>query len=109
MSTKHNKDGERLSRRDRRKKIRRSFVYQVRRWLRRGVAVQRTKTVLGWLASMVLLVCGGLLMLVYLAGADAGLLPTPWPRVVAVVGGITVGGLSLWLAVSGSLKRANRR
>jgi hypothetical protein len=68
----------RLSRYQRRKLIRRSFPYRARRWLQKSVMVRRIRSIAGWLSMLAMVIGGGLLLLIYAAGPDAGLLPPPW-------------------------------
>lgn len=72
----------RLSRYERRKLIRRSFPYRARRWLQKSVMVKRIQSIAGWLGMLAMLIGGGLLVLIYVAGPDAGLLPSPWAAAI---------------------------
>jgi hypothetical protein len=99
---------ESLGRRERRELVRASLAYRVRRWRRSRVA-KRIGMLAGYLASLLLLVSGGLVFLIYAAGPDSGLLPKPWPQVLGAVVGAAIFCGSLWLSLSEALRRGRSK
>ena len=103
--TRRHYDSAKLQRYARRKQIRRSLRYRVRRWMRRPT---RLDAFSGHVRMWALATLVGYLVLAGVIGPGSGLLPSPWDVIASfVVGGLAVVG-QMWSAVRSEREKAEK-
>ena len=105
MTRKHY-DSVKLRRYARRKIIRRSLAYRLRRWARR--AAPRIDTISGFVRIWLLLTLAAYFVAVWLRGPGSGLLPSPWDRIVGWIVGAVVTGWQAWSVLSNGVEKGQK-